>query len=87
VQSRGKMRISSSEAISVKLEFRMSLAKIQSPILIISGRYDRISIPSWVMSYTRYAPQAKLAWFEQSGHFPFIEETQKNMTTIDVFLR
>ncbi|WP_158792804.1 alpha/beta fold hydrolase [Granulicella sp. L60] len=70
-----------------RLDFRMSLAKIQSPILIISGRYDRISIPSWAASYARYTPQAKLAWFEQSGHFPFIEETEKTMTTIDAFLR
>jgi proline iminopeptidase len=54
---------------------------------LIAGRFDRISIPYRAMNYARYAPQAKLVWSERSGQFPFVEEPQKTMATIEEFMK
>ena len=47
------------------------------PVLVLAGRYDRVSIPRFAAQYKRYAPDAKFVMFEQSGHMPFIEEPDK----------
>jgi proline iminopeptidase len=69
-----------------KLDFRPDLNKLPMPILILAGRYDRVSIPHWSLQYKRYIPQGQFVMFERSGHFPFVEETEETMRVLGVFL-
>ncbi len=69
-----------------KLDFRSNLSKLTMPILIIQGRYDRISLPAWSEKFKTYAPQAEFAMMEESGHFPWIEEPEKTLAVLRNFL-
>ena len=69
-----------------KLDFRTELKNLKMPTLILTGRYDRVSLPRFAVQFKRYAPQAKFVMFEKSGHNPFIEETAKTMEVLREFL-
>lgn len=69
-----------------KLDFRAQLKNLKMPTLIIMGRYDRVSLPSYALQFKRYAPQAKCVMFEKSGHFPFIEENAEALRVLRDFL-
>ena len=69
-----------------KLDFRSDLRKLTMPMLIVSGRYDRISLPEWSVKFQTYAPQAQFVMMEESGHFPWIEEPGKALTLLRNFL-
>jgi proline iminopeptidase len=62
------------------------LKDLKMPILIIAGRYDRISAPKFSVQYKKYCPQAKFLMFEHSGHSPMVEEPAKEFTAIKQFL-
>jgi len=68
------------------LDFRADLRKLTMPILVIAGRYDRISLPQFALKYKTYAPQASFVMMEKSGHFPYIEEPQKMLSVLRDFL-
>jgi hypothetical protein len=44
-------------------------------------------IISWTEQYKRFVPQAQFIMFEKSGHFPFIEETDRAMYILRDFLK
>jgi len=69
-----------------KLDFRTQLKNLKMPMLIVSGRFDRVSMPKFSMLYQTYAPQAKYVMFEKSGHNQFIEEPELYFKTIREFL-
>ena len=69
-----------------KLDFRDKLKDLKMPMLILQGRFDRISIPRFAIKYKTYAPQAEFVMFERSGHDPFIEEPDKTFKVIADFL-
>jgi proline iminopeptidase len=68
------------------LDFRAELHKLKMPMLILAGRFDRISIPRYSVEFKRYAPQAQFVMFESSGHFPFIEEPDETEAVLRDFL-
>lgn len=68
------------------LDFRPQLNKLTMPILVLAGRFDRMALPRYQIQYTDYVPQAEIHFFEQSGHFPFLEESQENIRVIQEFL-
>lgn len=68
------------------LDFRDDLRNLTMPMLVIAGRYDRISLPLWAIKYKTYAPQAQFIMMEKSGHFPYIEEPEKFLSTLRDFL-
>jgi pimeloyl-ACP methyl ester carboxylesterase len=49
------------------------------PILFFEGRVDPYCPASVIADYVQRinAPQKELVWFENSGHFPFMEENQQ----------
>ena len=52
------------------------LGKIETPTLVISGREDWITPPAQGGERIHSGlPNSKSVVFEESGHFPFIEET------------
>ncbi len=68
-------------------DFRKQLKDLKMPILIIAGRYDRVAVPSMMVKYKDYCPQAKFVMFEQSGHNPQVEEPEKEFPIILDFLK
>ena len=69
-----------------KFDFKKDLKNLRMPVLIIAGRYDRVSIPRFAVKYKDYAPQAEFVMLEKSGHFPFVEEQEKFMEVVSRFL-
>jgi proline iminopeptidase len=59
------------------------LSEITVPTLVLTGRHDWI-MPPEQGGERLYAglPNSKLVIFEESGHFPFIEERDKFLTTV-----
>jgi proline iminopeptidase len=70
-----------------KLDFRRDLKNLRMPILIVAGRYDRISDPRFAVKYKIYAPQAEFVMFEKSGHNPYLEEHEKFFKILNKFLK
>jgi len=68
------------------LDFRPQLESLAAPLLVLSGRHDRIALPDRVLEYRTRAPRAEVVIFEQSAHFPFIEETEAVIERIRKFL-
>ncbi|WP_243346860.1 alpha/beta fold hydrolase [Parabacteroides sp. FAFU027] len=70
-----------------RFDYRNELKNLKMPVLIIAGRFDRVSVPWMMVQYKEYCPQAQLVMFEKSGHFPFLEEYDKTMAVIRAFLK
>jgi proline iminopeptidase len=68
-----------------RLDFRRDLKNLKMPILILAGRYDRISDPRFAVKYREYAPQAEFVMFEKSGHNPYVEENEKYFKVLNDF--
>jgi proline iminopeptidase len=69
-----------------RLSFGEGLSKLPAPILLLVGRADGVVFPKLALNIARHATRAEVVVFEKSGHFPFIEETEKTMAAITTFL-
>jgi len=69
------------------LDFRPDLGKLRVPVLVVAGRYDRVSMPSYAAEFKTLIPGARLVIFEKSGHFPYIEEPDETLDVLRDFLR
>ena len=59
------------------------LGEIKVPTLVMAGRHDWITPPPQAAERLHAGlPNSKLVIFEESGHFPFIEEHDKFVTTV-----
>ena len=59
------------------------LSEITVPTLVITGRHDWITPPAQGGERIHAGlPNSKLVIFEESGHFPFIEERDEFLTTV-----
>jgi proline iminopeptidase len=67
-------------------DFRKQLKTLIMPVLIYGGRYDRVAVPSMMIKFKEYCPQAQFMIFERSGHNPQIEEPGKLFPVIEKFL-
>jgi len=67
-------------------DFRKQLKDLKMPILVIGGRFDRVAVPSMMIKYKDYCPQAKYVMFENSGHNPQVEEPSAEFALIREFL-
>jgi proline-specific peptidase len=68
------------------LDLRPSLTKVKVPTLIIVGRHDFITNVAMAEEIDRHLPNSQLAVFEDSGHFPLIEEQEKFYQVIRDFV-
>jgi proline iminopeptidase len=50
------------------------LAAIAAPTLVLCGRYDLLTTPECAKRMSTAIPHAELVFFEESGHFPWLEE-------------
>jgi pimeloyl-ACP methyl ester carboxylesterase len=62
------------------------LPNMNMPLLGIYGRKDIIVHPMQGKTLLKYAPNAKEAWFKNSGHFPMMDEPQRFHQTLSEFL-
>jgi len=68
------------------VDFGARLAGLRRPLLAIAGRADGIVTPALVQEFQRAVPGAPLVIFEESGHFPFIEEPERYLQVLGQFL-
>jgi proline iminopeptidase len=67
-------------------DYRKQLKDLKMPVLIVTGRYDRVAVPWMAVKFKEYCPQAQFVMFEKSGHNPQVEEPQKEFKIINEFL-
>ncbi|MGZ3754780.1 MAG: alpha/beta fold hydrolase [Mucilaginibacter sp.] len=67
-------------------DFRKQLKELKMPVLIVTGRFDRVATPWMAVKYKEYCPQAQFVMFEKSGHNPQVEEPEKEFKVINAFL-
>lgn len=62
------------------------LNKITCPVLMIAGRHDPICPPEFSQVLDDSLPNSKTVVFEDSGHWPFIEEEERFIESVFDFL-
>lgn len=70
-----------------QFDFRPDLSKVKAKTLVISGKHDGLNPPSEGREIADLIPGAEFVQFENSGHAPGIEETDKYMTLISKFIK
>ncbi len=68
-------------------DFRDHLNKLNMPILVMAGRFDKIVPPKWTVQYKQFCPKCEFVFFEKSGHTIFREEPDKTFSLIKQFLK
>ena len=61
------------------------LARIQAPVLLISGRHDEAT-PATVQPYADRIPDVRWTIFEESSHLPHLEESEACLKLVAEFL-
>lgn len=62
------------------------LKEFHFPVLIVHGMSDLLPMTA-VERLKKEIPQAKVEIFQHSGHFPFVEETEKYNVVVESFLK
>jgi proline iminopeptidase len=72
--------------VARKLDYAPRLGEITAPTLVACGRCDPQFAPACSEELAAGIPNARAIWFEQSGHYPFIEEAGAFWGAIGEFL-
>ncbi len=72
--------------VARKLDYAPRLAELGAPALILCGRHDPQYPPVCSEQLAAGITDAELVWFERSGHYPFIEESDAFWATVGRFL-
>jgi pimeloyl-ACP methyl ester carboxylesterase len=75
-----------SKNMYTRLSYADRLGEVRAPTLILAGRHDPEASLPCSEELMQGIPDATLAIFEESGHFPFIEEATLFAATVDAFL-
>jgi pimeloyl-ACP methyl ester carboxylesterase len=75
-----------SKNMYTRLSYADRLGEVRATSLILAGRHDPEASLPCSEELARGIPDAQLVVFEQSGHFPFIEEPALFAQTADAFL-
>lgn len=67
-------------------DLRPRVGSVQVPVLGIYGKKDLIVDPKQYRVLSDCLPSSKIAWFEESGHFPMIDEPERFYETLSQFL-
>jgi proline iminopeptidase len=68
------------------LDYGARLEELRMPLLILAGRYDNIAPVRYALALRKVAPPGSVVVLEQSGHFVFVEETERTMALLGEFL-
>jgi pimeloyl-ACP methyl ester carboxylesterase len=69
-----------------RLSYGDRLGDVRAPTLILAGKYDPEASISCSEELLQGIPEARLVTFQQSGHFPYIEEASLVADAVDKFL-
>lgn len=94
----GEMMIADVEKVSVnsffesiatlrETDLRPQLNELHMPVLGVYGRKDIIVDPGQSRILKEYVPHSQIAWFERSGHFPMMDESERFHRTLRDFLQ
>lgn len=73
--------------VARRLDYSPRLAAIAVPTLILCGRHDPQYPPTCSQELAGGIHDARLVWFEHSGHSPYIEEAEPFWRTVGDFLQ
>jgi proline iminopeptidase len=74
------------EQATAELDLTAKLAAFRFPTLVITGRFDMNVAPLTAWRLAHSIPEAKIVFFEKSGHLPSYEEPQKYVEVLEEFL-
>lgn len=63
-------------------DLRPRLHEIAAPALVVAGRYDWITAVGQAEELAAELPHGRLVLFEESGHYPFIEEQERFLAVV-----
>jgi pimeloyl-ACP methyl ester carboxylesterase len=63
------------------------LAQIELPSLVLWGKQDYTTPLEKGELFAELMPNAELVVFEQSGHYPFIDETELFMSVLEKYIQ
>jgi len=69
------------------IEVEDRLAHVGHPVLVLSGRHDRVCVTEASEFMASNIPGAELVVFEESGHTTFVEQQPDYLDAVDDFLR
>ena len=62
------------------------LGAVTVPTLVLGGRHDWVSPPTQAARLTALLPRSELVFFEESGHYAFIEQTEEFVAVVREWL-
>lgn len=65
---------------------RKKMKGIKVPTLVCVGRYDRVATPKIAYEISKLIPNSQIAYFDHSGHRPWVEESDAYFTRVQAFL-
>uniref|UniRef100_A0AAU2UXS4 Alpha/beta hydrolase n=1 Tax=Streptomyces sp. NBC_00003 TaxID=2903608 RepID=A0AAU2UXS4_9ACTN len=65
---------------------RAALAKLGAPVLLLAGEVDLAAPPRTLAEFTRLFPNAELAVQSGAGHFPWLDDPDRFVATVEAFL-
>ena len=68
------------------IEVEDKLKNVTQPVLICTGRLDRVCTTSAAETMAKGLPHSELVIFEHSGHMTFVEENEKYLKVVRDFL-
>lgn len=69
------------------LDLRDRLDEVDVPTLVLHGRHEQTADPRWAEYMADRIDGAELVWFEDSAHYPMVEEPDKLSAEIADFLQ
>lgn len=68
-------------------DLRTTLTDVAMSVQGIYGKHDVIVNPGQAKVLKQHIPQSQIAWFENSGHFPMLDEPERFHNTLVDFLK
>jgi len=68
------------------IEVENRLEAVTQPVLVCTGRHDRVCTVEAAEAMAQGLPKAELVIFEKSGHMTFVEETERYLEVVREFL-
>ena len=72
--------------VARRLDYRPRLGEVRVPTLLLTGRHDPQTPVACAQELAAGIPNARLVLFEQSGHYPFVEEPGAFWEAVRAFL-
>jgi pimeloyl-ACP methyl ester carboxylesterase len=72
--------------IAERLDYRQRLGEVQAPTLVLFGQHDPQFPPAASYELADGIPDSRTVFFEESGHYPFLEEPETFWAAVREFL-